>query len=99
MVKVTDDTVQAVRQLSAELRPGMLDNLGFIPTIEWEMEQFKKRTGIAYTMDVLSPVQLDARRGTVLYRIIQEALTNIIRHAQASQVRIFMAQEDQNAYH
>jgi signal transduction histidine kinase len=94
MSKITDDTVKSVRNISAELRPGMLDNLGFIPTLEWELEQFKKRTGIHYTLDSPTSIPLDPNRGTLLYRIIQEVLTNIIRHAQANEVKVNIYQRD-----
>ena len=94
MLNVTDETVKSVRHICTELRPGMLDNLGLIPTIEWELQEFQKRTGIQYDMDVLTPISLDSHRGTIIYQIVQEALTNVIRHAQASKVSIFIVLED-----
>ncbi len=91
MLKLIDSTVHAVRRLSTELRPAILDNLGLIPAIEWLAQEFQKRTGITcefVTAD--DDLALDADRMTALFRICQEALTNVTRYAQATSVHIIL---------
>lgn len=89
MLKLIDSTVHAVRRLSTELRPAILDNLGLIPAIEWLAQEFQKRTGVTceFTTDN-EELTLDEQRTTALFRICQEALTNVTRYAQAAAVRI-----------
>ncbi len=89
MLKLIDSTVHAVRRLSTELRPAILDNLGLIPAIEWLAQEFQKRTGVTceFTTDN-EELTLDEQRTTALFRICQEALTNVTRYAQASAVVI-----------
>lgn len=89
MLKLIDSTVHAVRRLSTELRPAILDNLGLIPAIEWLAQEFQKRTGVTceFTTDN-EELTLDEQRTTGLFRICQEALTNVTRYAQATAVRI-----------
>jgi PAS domain S-box-containing protein len=91
MLKLIDSTVHAVRRLSTELRPAILDNLGLIPAIEWLAQEFQKRTGITcefVTAD--DDLALDEDRMTALFRICQEALTNVTRYAQATSVHIIL---------
>lgn len=89
MLKLIDSTVHAVRRLSTELRPAILDNLGLIPAIEWLAQEFQKRTGVncEFITDN-EELTLDEQRTTALFRICQEALTNVTRYAQASAVSI-----------
>jgi PAS domain S-box-containing protein len=89
MSKLVDMTIASVKRISAELRPGLLDNLGLAEAIEWQAGQFRERTGIECEV-ALAPesISLDRERSTILFRIVQEALTNITRHAQATTVRI-----------
>jgi len=78
-----------------ELRPGMLDDLGLAPTIEWQAEEFQKRTGIK---PVLSLDQNASLRGAdyslAVYRVFQEALSNVARHAEATEVNISLTKTD-----
>jgi len=89
MGELIDGAIQTVQRLSAELRPGVLDDLGLIDAIQWQAQQFSKRTDIktrfTATPDDLS---LDRERSTAFFRICQEALTNVVRHAQATRVTI-----------
>ena len=89
MLKLIDSTVHAVRRLSTELRPAILDNLGLIPAIEWLAQEFQKRTGVTceFTTDN-EELTLDEQRTTALFRICQEALTNVTRYANARAVRM-----------
>lgn len=84
-----DGTIQTVRRVATELRPGMLDDLGLVPALEWQIQEFSRRTGIRYQLDLgenLRPLERDVV--TVLFRIFQETLTNITRHAQATEVKV-----------
>jgi signal transduction histidine kinase len=86
MSNLIDTTIQAVRRISTELRPGILD-LGLVATIEWQLQEFQSRTGIKSKL-ISAPEEttLDADSSTTVFRIFQEILTNIARHAQATQI-------------
>jgi signal transduction histidine kinase len=95
-VKLIDDAIANVRTLSQLLRPTILDDFGLDAGIRWLAEKFSERTGI----DVDYRSQFDARLAdeteTHLFRIVQEALTNVARHANASRVTIFLRAENGN---
>jgi two-component system, NarL family, sensor histidine kinase UhpB len=82
------ETVNAVRRISAELRPSILDDLGLGAAMEWLAHDFASRTGIDCAVSVPSNVSIAAERGTVVFRMCQEALTNVARHSGASHVSI-----------
>lgn len=89
MLDMVDETVASVRRISTELRPLMLDDLGLNAAIEWLARESARRTGIDVTLrlgEVEPPV--GAAAAIALYRIVQEALTNVVRHARATRVRI-----------
>lgn len=88
MSDLIDTTVQMVRRISTELRPGILD-LGLVATIEWQLQEFQTRTGIKSKL-ISSPEEttLDDDGSTVVFRIFQEILTNVVRHAEATQVEV-----------
>ncbi len=89
MMKLTDATVNTVRRIASELRPSILDDLGLVEAIEWQVQQFQVQTGIACRCDCyLENVILNREQSTTLFRILQEALTNILRHAQATSVDV-----------
>ncbi len=95
MMSLTDSTVNNVRRISSELRPITLDALGLSETIEWQARQFQERTGITVTCDCYPEnVGLDKQQSTALFRILQEALTNILRHAQATEVHIQLSSKN-----
>jgi signal transduction histidine kinase len=84
----TDETIHKIHKVCQDLRPAMLDDFGLAAAVEYEAEEFQKRTGIACTVDcALDEVHLDKKK-TVVFRILQEALTNVIRHASASKVDV-----------
>ena len=87
MVEMVDDTVAATRRISTDLRPLMLDDLGLSAAIEWLAQDFERRAGlqVELRLDAL-PDLMPQKVLTALYRIVQEALTNIVRHAHASRV-------------
>jgi PAS domain S-box-containing protein len=87
-----DATIQTVRRIWSELRPGILDDLGIVAAIEWQAQEFQTRTGIRCVAS-LPPgaTPIEPARATALYRILQEALTNIMRHAGATRVDVALA--------
>ncbi|MCI0696834.1 response regulator [candidate division KSB1 bacterium] len=95
MSKLVDMTVQTVQKISAELRPGLLDDLGLAAAIEWQTGQFRQRTGIECEAALnLDGINLDRERSTMFFRILQEALTNVARHAQATKVKIGLTRRE-----
>jgi signal transduction histidine kinase len=89
MGKLIDDVIQTIRKISTELRPGILDDLGLVSAIEWQVEDFKNRAQIqAEFSSTLEDRNLERDLSTALFRILQETLTNIIRHAQATHVKV-----------
>jgi PAS domain S-box-containing protein len=97
MVELVDKTAQTVQRISAELRPGLLDDLGLAAAIEWQAEEFQKRTGILCEVS-LDPEDEDIVTSqdisTAIFRIFQETLTNIVRHARASHVNVILHERD-----
>lgn len=90
-----DSTIQTVRRISAELRPGVLDHLGLVAALEWQANEFQNRTGIKCEVRTnLCEALLDQDLSTTLFRIFQETLTNVIRHAGATQVMVELKQND-----
>ena len=89
MEKLVDMTIHKAQGLSAELRPGVLDDLGLVAAIEWQLEEFQNRTGIKgkFALDPQGLI-LDQERSTTIFRILQETLTNVVRHAQATRVKV-----------
>jgi signal transduction histidine kinase len=84
-----DSTIQTVRRISSELRPGVLDHLGLAAAIEWQANEFQNRTGIRCDVRARVREQLpDQNLITTLFRIFQETLTNVIRHAGATSVSV-----------
>ncbi len=84
-----DSTIQTVRRISTELRPGVLDHLGLAAALEWQANEFKNRTGIRCDVHARVPEPLlDQELSTTFFRIFQETLTNIIRHADATAVAV-----------
>jgi PAS domain S-box-containing protein len=85
----------SVRRIAAELRPEALDTLGLAAAVEWQAAEFTRRTGVlCHTVFPDGPVQADLERSTALFRILQEALTNVARHAAATEVQIEMRQDE-----
>ena len=89
MKNMIDSGVQMVQDISMRLRPGMLDDLGLIATIQWELNEFQERTGIK-CKGFFEPddFTVDFNRSTTLFRILMEILTNVYRHSGASQVDV-----------
>jgi PAS domain S-box-containing protein len=95
MLGLTDTTINVVRRIASELRPSILDDLGLMEAIEWQTQQFQARTGIQCRCEsALQTIPLGDQESTAVFRIVQEALTNVLRHAQATRVNVTMTQED-----
>lgn len=96
MSEQIDATIKTVRRMSSQLRPGMLDDLGLGPSIEWYAQEFQTRTGITVETNIpVEELDLSHARATALFRIFQETLTNVARHAQATRVQAVLAQQDE----
>jgi len=94
MAKLIDNTLEATRRISSELRPLILDDLGLIPALESVIEGFVDRTGVVCDFSVDGELELDDARKSAVFRIVQEALTNVARHAKATQVEVRIAHRD-----
>ncbi len=87
-----DETIQAVRRIATEMRPGVLDTLGLAAAIEWQAGDFQDRTGIRCAMSIEVTEMLWERNfSTACFRVFQETLTNITRHAGATHVAVRLA--------
>jgi signal transduction histidine kinase len=94
MIKLADTTLSSVRRIVAELRPIGLDELGLSEAVEWQARQFQERTGIVVECDcALEHIDLSHQQLIAVFRIFQEGLTNILRHAQATKVSIQIVEE------
>ncbi len=91
MASLLDQTLQTVKRIASDLRPGLLDDLGLVAAIEWQKTEFQKRSGIHCRLTV-NPQEMSVDREitTMIFRILQEALTNIARHARATRVSILL---------
>jgi PAS domain S-box-containing protein len=97
MKQLVDATVSAVRRIAADLRPVMLDDLGLVPAVENLLHELSQRTGILVALETDSEgFDFGEPLATSVYRMVQEALTNVARHAAASEVRVSMLREDEN---
>jgi PAS domain S-box-containing protein len=94
MRQLLDTAISSVRRIAADLRPLILGDLGFGEAVTWHTAEFAKRSGLAITMELPGAEHVtDDARATALFRIVQESLTNIARHAGASEVQIRLALE------
>ena len=94
MIVLIDTTVQTIRRIASELRPRILDDLGLPAAIDWQTQQFQARTCIISNVESsLETVNLTREQSTAVFRILQEALTNVLRHAHATRVEISMTQQ------
>ncbi|UCH62579.1 MAG: PAS domain S-box protein [Fidelibacterota bacterium] len=95
MAEYIDATAQTVNEIATQLRPTLLDELGLVEAIEWEVEEFENRTGIKCEL-MVKPEEMvvDRDRSTAIYRIVQEALTNIARHAQTTRSAVSLKMSD-----
>lgn len=94
MRELIEHGVSEIRRISALLRPGMLDDLGMSSAMKWQVRQFEERTGIHCELTIQECPDMPDNTRTALFRIFQEALTNIMRHSKATQVKIKLDIDD-----
>lgn len=95
MSKLIDSAIQTVQKISSDLRPTLLDNLGIGAAVEWQTREFQRRTTIPCEVSIVpSEMKLDQERSTAIFRILQEALTNITRHAHATKVMVVLTERN-----
>jgi signal transduction histidine kinase len=96
LISLTESTIKTVQRLSSELRPGLLDDLGLVAALEWLASDFQRRNGVECIVSLDEELEFDAARSTALFRICQESLTNVSRHANATSVRISLHASNSN---
>ena len=94
MLGLVDTTIRLVRRIATDLRPGVLDDLGLVAAVEWQAQEFQNRTGITCEFSANQPdLALPPEVGTAVFRICQETLTNVARHAHATRVELRLEAE------
>jgi PAS domain S-box-containing protein len=95
MIKLNDRIIETVRRIARELRPPVLDYLGLLGTLEWQSQEFETRTGIRCKVSSNCPDsnELDQNKTIALFRIFQETLTNVARHAHATKVNVSLLED------
>lgn len=89
VASLVDSAVQTVRRIATQLRPSILDHLGLWPALEWQLEEFENRYSVQCSIELdAMPSGLDKDAQTAVFRIVQEALTNVARHARATRVHV-----------
>lgn len=97
LAEMIDGTVKTVRRISSELRPSLLDDLGLVAAIDWHLKEFGRRSGIETLFNEPEyDLHIPEKFKTGLYRIFQEALTNVARHSGASSVKVILEEKDDN---
>jgi PAS domain S-box-containing protein len=94
MQLLVDGRGAATRRISSDLRPLILDDLGLAAAAEWLVQNFKQRTGVHCELAIAPGLEVGEPRATGVFRVLQESLTNIARHAQATQVEVNLELED-----
>ena len=93
MLALLDDCVAATRRIAADLRPLVLDDLGLAPAIEWLVQSFSQRHGVPCDLAMDESIELGEPHATAVFRIVQESLANVAKHADASRVWVRVARE------
>lgn len=94
--KMVDEIIGQVRRISSELRPGVLDDLGLVAALEWQGQEFERRTGLICVVqsEVADDEHFDRALSTAMFRAFQEALTNVARHGEATHVDVWLGRDD-----
>ncbi|MCE1197901.1 MAG: response regulator [Marinilabiliales bacterium] len=98
MVQTTNEIIRKVQRISSELHPKLLTDLGLSEATEWYCSEQADRTGLQFVMDLDNMMNVDFNRDLAMFRILQEAVTNIIRHAHASIVHITLQSSETETY-
>lgn len=97
MQKLIDDMIHTLRKIASDLRPSTLDDLGLPAAMEWQAQEFETRSGIKCHLALPEEEHaLDCERSTAIFRIFQETLTNVARHANATRVNVRLVKDDQS---
>ncbi|NQT63943.1 MAG: PAS domain S-box protein [Candidatus Marinimicrobia bacterium] len=97
MISMTSDSIDTVKRITTELRPGILDHLGLGATFKWQVKEFADRTKINYECVIPKTLKgLNKEKETTFYRILQESLTNVARHAEAKKIKVTLNQSGQS---
>ncbi len=97
LLVMLDETVQSVRRISSQLRPSLLDDLGLSAAMEWQLGEFEKRAGIKTSFNApQEEIPIPDAAKTALFRIFQESLTNVARHAAAKELSVSLKEEEQH---
>jgi PAS domain S-box-containing protein len=88
MLALLDGAVASVRRIAADLRPLVLDDLGLVPAIEWVVQNFTHRTGVPCSLDIDQSLELQEPFATGVFRMVQESLVNVGKHARASRAQV-----------
>jgi signal transduction histidine kinase len=87
--RTVESSIRTVRRIATSLRPKVLDDLGLIAALEWQMDELQRRTGLRCRFrSNVREIALDQERATACFRIVQESLTNVVRHSQATVVTV-----------
>jgi len=99
MLGLIDASISRTRKISRDLRPRILDELGLVPAIEWQVDEFRERTGITcrFHTDV-QKIAIEVHNKIAVFRIVQEALTNVMRHAKATKVNVNITRKNQEIH-
>ena len=90
--QLADDIIQSIRRISTELRPAVLD-LGLAEAVEWQVQEFQTRSGIQCTVRLLTREVVASNASTAMFRIFQETLTNVARHAKATRTEVVLQKQ------
>jgi PAS domain S-box-containing protein len=93
MLSMLDAMVASTRRIASDLRPLLLDDLGLLPAIEWLVQSFTQRTGVVCTLLADENLELPEPYATAVFRIVQESLANVAKHANASQASVELKRE------
>lgn len=97
LIEMVETTIRKVRSISSQLRPSILDHFGIVAAIEWQAKEFQKQTAIRCRLNLpKQEIQLEEAKSIVVFRIFQEILTNIARHANATRVDINLEVNETN---
>ncbi|RYF41350.1 MAG: PAS domain-containing sensor histidine kinase [Comamonadaceae bacterium] len=91
MLEMLDSSVAATRRIAADLRPLLLDDLGLVPAVQWLVQNFTNRWGVACELDIDEDLELGEPYATAVFRIVQESLANVAKHAAATQASVRVA--------
>lgn len=98
-IELINNTITTVRKIATDLRPSILDDLGLLAALEWQSEEFQRRSGTRVVfVNNAGDIPMTSKASTALFRIYQEVLTNIARHANATQVETLLESDDKNVY-